>query len=59
MSVPMTPLAAKRVEALRDLDAIGFDNTFVRELPGDAVSANVPRRVSNACYTRVSPTTTC
>ena len=52
----MTPLAAKRVEALRDLDAIGFDNTFVRELPGDAVSANVPRQVSNACYTRVNPT---
>ena len=52
----MTPLPAKRFEPLRDLDAIGFDNTFVRELPGDPVSANVPRQVANACYTRVNPT---
>jgi serine/tyrosine/threonine adenylyltransferase len=52
----MTPLPAKRAETLRDLEAIGFDNTFVRELPGDAVGANVPRQVANACYTRVNPT---
>ena len=42
--------------ALRELDAVGFENTFVSELPGDPVSANVPRQVSNACYTRVDPT---
>jgi len=33
-----------------------FDNSFVRELPADAVLANVPRQVFNACYTRVQPT---
>ena len=52
----MTPLPARRVESLRDLEAIGFESTFVRELPGDPVAANVPRQVANACYTRVNPT---
>jgi uncharacterized protein YdiU (UPF0061 family) len=33
-----------------------FENTFVRDLPGDPVSSNVPRQVRNACYTRVEPT---
>ena len=42
--------------ALRALDAVGFENTFVTELPGDPVAANIPRQVSNACYTRVEPT---
>ena len=51
----MTPLPARRIESLRDLAAIAFENTFVRELPGDPVSANVPRQVANACYTRVNP----
>ena len=41
--------------ALRELDAMGFENTFVAELPGDPVAANIPRQVSNACYTRVDP----
>jgi uncharacterized protein YdiU (UPF0061 family) len=43
----------------RDDHAVGaprFDNRFVRELPADAVLTNVPRRVYNACYTRVEPT---
>jgi uncharacterized protein YdiU (UPF0061 family) len=52
----MMPLPARRVETLRDLEAIGFENSFVRELPGDPVPANVPRPVANACYTRVTPT---
>jgi uncharacterized protein YdiU (UPF0061 family) len=52
----MTPLPARRPETLRDLEAIAFDNTFVRELPADPVGANVPRQVAGACYTRVSPT---
>jgi uncharacterized protein YdiU (UPF0061 family) len=39
-----------------DLGAVAFDNTFVRELPADPVLVNVPRQVSNACYTRVEPT---
>src|SRR5436190_10409783 len=33
-----------------------FENTFVRDLPGDAVPANVPRQVRHAAYTRVDPT---
>src|SRR3954464_10725735 len=33
-----------------------FENSFVRDLPGDPVSSNVPRQVRNACYTRVEPT---
>jgi uncharacterized protein YdiU (UPF0061 family) len=33
-----------------------FENTFVGELPADAVLANVPRQVSQASYTRVEPT---
>ncbi|HEX6319432.1 MAG TPA: YdiU family protein [Burkholderiales bacterium] len=33
-----------------------FDNSFVRDLPGDPVSVNVPRQVANAAYTRVQPT---
>lgn len=39
-----------------DLSEIRFENTFVRELPADAVLINTPRRVHNACYTRVEPT---
>lgn len=35
---------------------LAFENTFVRELPGDPVRTNVSRQVSNACYTRVDPT---
>ncbi|MGQ0546149.1 MAG: protein adenylyltransferase SelO [Betaproteobacteria bacterium] len=52
----MTPVPARRAETLRDLEAIAFENTFVRELPADPVSANVPRQVASACYTRVNPT---
>ena len=36
--------------------AASFEASFVRELPGDPVSNNVPRPVRNACYTRVDPT---
>jgi uncharacterized protein YdiU (UPF0061 family) len=39
-----------------DLCDLAFDNSFVRDLPGDPVLTNVPRQVSNACYTRVDPT---
>ena len=52
----MTPVAARRADALRDLGAIGFENTFLGELPADPVPVNVPRQVANACYTRVDPT---
>ena len=42
--------------SLADLCDVQFDNSFVRELPGDTVTHNVPRAVRNACYTRVDPT---
>ena len=49
--------AAKRRAALVDLAAgAGFENSFVRDLPADPVLLNVPRQVSNACYTRIEPT---
>lgn len=48
--------AIKRRPALIDLTEAAFENTFVRELPGDPVAINIPRQVSNACYTRVEPT---
>ena len=35
---------------------LAFENTFVRELPADPVTDNVPRQVSEASYTRVEPT---
>jgi serine/tyrosine/threonine adenylyltransferase len=35
---------------------LAFDNSFVRELPADPVTDNVPRQVSGAAYTRVAPT---
>jgi uncharacterized protein YdiU (UPF0061 family) len=52
MSVP----ALKRRTGAVDLTAAAFSNTFVRDLPADPVLVNVPRQVSNACYTRVEPT---
>src|SRR5882672_635118 len=48
--------AARRRAALVDLAQATFENTFVRDLPADPVLVNVPRQVSNACYTRVEPT---
>ena len=47
---------AERRAALVDLCGLRFDNSFVRELPGDPELRNVPRAVRNACYTRVEPT---
>jgi uncharacterized protein YdiU (UPF0061 family) len=47
---------AERRAARVDLCDLRFDNSFVRELPGDPELRNVPRAVRNACYTRVDPT---
>ena len=52
----MIPAAARRSRSLADLAELAFENSFVRELPGDPVLTNIPRQVSNACYTRVDPT---
>jgi len=48
--------AAQRRATLVDLAHASFENTFVRDLPADPVLVNMPRQVSNACYTRVEPT---
>lgn len=47
MNMPLTSLP---------LDALRFDNRFVRELPGDPQTDNNRRQVSNACYSKVLPT---
>jgi uncharacterized protein YdiU (UPF0061 family) len=54
----MTRIAVPRASTLSlvDLCELRFDNSFVRELPGDPLLRNVPRAVRNACYTRVDPT---
>jgi len=38
------------------LQALAFDNAFVRELPADPEPANHRRQVTGACYSRVMPT---
>lgn len=38
------------------LDNLHFDNRFLRELPGDTENINLPRQVSEACYSKVLPT---
>src|SRR5256885_16431845 len=52
----MAVAAEKKRVALVDLTALRFENTFVESVPADPVQVNVPRQVSNACYTRVEPT---
>src|SRR5258708_24811204 len=47
---------ADRGAVIDDLAQASFENTFVRDLPADPVLVNIPRQVSNACYTRVEPT---
>ena len=49
-------LPQRTVSPLVDLSEAAFENTFVRELPGDPVLSNSRRQVRNACYTRVAPT---
>ncbi|HJV10174.1 MAG TPA: protein adenylyltransferase SelO family protein, partial [Burkholderiales bacterium] len=51
----MKPASVPRA-TLRELQALEFDNSFVRELPADRVQDNVPRQVPSASYTRVDPT---
>lgn len=38
------------------LDALRFDDSYVRALPADDRSGGEPREVPGACYTRVEPT---
>ncbi len=39
-----------------DLCDLAFENTFVRDLPADPDTRNIPRQVRNISYTRVDPT---
>lgn len=47
-------MSAAQLEPL-SLDALQFDNRFVRELPADPETENHRRQVHHACYTRVRP----
>lgn len=38
-----------------NLEELNWDNSFVRELPCDPRSDNIPREVLHACYTKVLP----
>ncbi|HET8939517.1 MAG TPA: YdiU family protein [Polyangiales bacterium] len=40
----------------RSLEALTFDNSFVRSLPGDPLTSNERRQVRDAAYSRVAPT---
>jgi serine/tyrosine/threonine adenylyltransferase len=37
-------------------DSLRFDNSFLRELPGDPRTDTAPRQVRGACWSRVAPT---
>jgi uncharacterized protein YdiU (UPF0061 family) len=52
----MTPALPKRKPGPLPLEGLAFENTFVRELPADAVLTNVPRQAPGASYTLVQPT---
>src|SRR5258706_16471435 len=52
----MSKALARPRPAPLDLAQAAFDDSFVRQLPADAVALNRPRQVSNAAYTRVEPT---
>ena len=48
-------LPQRTASPLVDLGEAAFENSFVRELPGDPVPSNTRRQVLNASYTRVTP----
>ncbi len=48
-------LLAKELGNSGTLSSLMFDNRFVRELPADPDTANQPRQVLGACYSRVQP----
>ncbi len=43
---------------IHTLDALKFDNSFIRELPADSETHNACRQVLGACYSTVLPTET-
>ncbi|KAK4373795.1 hypothetical protein RND71_004472 [Anisodus tanguticus] len=38
-----------------NVEELNWDNSFVRELPGDPRTDSIPRQVLHACYTKVLP----
>lgn len=54
-NLKLSAIAVERT-GLADLCDVKFDDSFVRCLPGDPVTTNVPRAVRGASYTRVTPT---
>ncbi|MGR8981035.1 MAG: protein adenylyltransferase SelO [Gammaproteobacteria bacterium] len=44
------------VSTISHLDALKFDNRFIRELPADLEDADTRHEVRGACYSRVIPT---
>ena len=54
-NLKLSTIAVERTD-LADLCDVKFDDSFVRCLPGDPVTTNVPRAVRGASYTRVAPT---
>lgn len=54
-NLKLNAIAGERAD-LADLCDVKFDDSFVRRLPGDPVTTNVPRAVRGASYTRVAPT---
>uniref|UniRef100_A0A0E0A8W1 Selenoprotein O n=1 Tax=Oryza glumipatula TaxID=40148 RepID=A0A0E0A8W1_9ORYZ len=50
-----SPTAAANSRPRRVLEELSWDDSFVRELPGDPRSDAIPREVLHACYTKVSP----
>jgi serine/tyrosine/threonine adenylyltransferase len=49
-------ITAARREPPFEFPDLRYDDSFVRELPGDPVRDNMPRLVRDACYTLVDPT---
>ncbi|HAW27219.1 MAG TPA: hypothetical protein DCY03_03730, partial [Planctomycetaceae bacterium] len=43
-------------QTIKNLHDLEFDNQFTREMPADPETENFRRQVSQACYSRVTPT---
>lgn len=55
MNSPAQPPLSRKPAGVA-IDALEFESSFVRALPGDPVHQNTPRQVRHAAYSRVDPT---
>nr|ATG70891.1 hypothetical protein [Juniperus drupacea] len=61
LSCRFTAMAASTQVSLQEnksslkLEQLNWDNSFIRDLPGDSTTDGPPRQVLHACYTKVSP----